>query len=187
MPNINAFLLIFSIFHSNIGNYTSNFVCEFEIPNLIVEWFRRDVFIRSVTNKMFAYDMSVSYLMCFLTMNRLSILKYLPFCTYGIEDNQKHQVLGDLRIYTKFLLFSVACRSVSGRLVSGEYSSWWPAVGAGADWPFSGADGVPMRRREVIFWKTMKLFQSFLLVYLTKFLAKKFFFNSVRNLVKILP
>ncbi|KAE9550720.1 hypothetical protein FO519_006069 [Halicephalobus sp. NKZ332] len=42
-----------------------------------------------VADSMFAFDVSVSYLLCFFTNNRLEFMKHLPFCSYGIEKGQK--------------------------------------------------------------------------------------------------
>ncbi|KAL3072477.1 hypothetical protein niasHS_017451 [Heterodera schachtii] len=47
-----------------------------------------DDFARRVSNSKFSFDMSVSYLFCFFTKNKLSVLEYLPFCSYGIEPEQ---------------------------------------------------------------------------------------------------
>uniref|UniRef100_A0A914P8K8 EGF-like domain-containing protein n=1 Tax=Panagrolaimus davidi TaxID=227884 RepID=A0A914P8K8_9BILA len=47
-------------------------------------------FRRYISDSMFAYDVSVSYLMCFFTKNELSFLSNLPFCSYGFEKGQKN-------------------------------------------------------------------------------------------------
>uniref|UniRef100_A0A914HSR9 EGF-like domain-containing protein n=1 Tax=Globodera rostochiensis TaxID=31243 RepID=A0A914HSR9_GLORO len=46
-------------------------------------------FDRQISNSRFNFDMSASYLLCFLTKNRLSVLVKLPFCSYGVEKHQK--------------------------------------------------------------------------------------------------
>lgn len=49
---------------------------------------------------MFAYDFSVMYLFCFLTKKKLTILKKLPFCGYGVGPHQ------DRKVYLKkFIVF----------------------------------------------------------------------------------
>ncbi|KAI1732799.1 hypothetical protein Ddc_01690 [Ditylenchus destructor] len=47
-----------------------------------------DVFRRTVTNGLFTYDVSVSYLMCFLTKKKLSLFARIPFCAYGVDKSQ---------------------------------------------------------------------------------------------------
>ncbi|KAI1726323.1 calcium-binding EGF domain-containing protein [Ditylenchus destructor] len=47
-----------------------------------------DIFRRTVTNGMFSYDVSVSYLMCFFTKKKLSLFARIPFCAYGVDKNQ---------------------------------------------------------------------------------------------------
>ncbi|KAI3410083.1 hypothetical protein GPALN_006445 [Globodera pallida] len=64
----------------------------FPLPNQqTADFLRLDKqdFDRQISNSRFNFDMSASYLLCFLTKNRLSVLTKLPFCSYGIEKHQK--------------------------------------------------------------------------------------------------
>uniref|UniRef100_A0A7E4WBA5 EGF-like domain-containing protein n=1 Tax=Panagrellus redivivus TaxID=6233 RepID=A0A7E4WBA5_PANRE len=52
--------------------------------------FDEDRFRNLVGDSMFAYDVSVAYIMCFFVKNRISFMKALPFCGYGVTDGKKH-------------------------------------------------------------------------------------------------
>uniref|UniRef100_A0A7E4WCV4 EGF-like domain-containing protein n=1 Tax=Panagrellus redivivus TaxID=6233 RepID=A0A7E4WCV4_PANRE len=52
--------------------------------------FDEDRFRNLVGDSMFAYDVSVAYIMCFFVKSRISLMKALPFCGYGVTDGKKH-------------------------------------------------------------------------------------------------